>query len=63
MKTTPRWYCSYCKRDVKILAIVNDADSVQRCPDCGNNSAVFLQYSPRPRRVTTPEPFLKRQTT
>jgi hypothetical protein len=64
MKTFPRWYCSFCKRDVKFTTIGADVDEVRQCPTCQNNSVVFLQFTPLQRRAPAPisEPFLKPQT-
>jgi hypothetical protein len=61
MNTPVRWYCSFCKRDVKFNTIGMDVDEVRRCPDCKNNSVVLLQFTPRRRRAPAPisEPFLK----
>ena len=65
MTSTPRWHCSFCKRDVKFADIWTEIDAVRRCPVCHNNSVVFLQFTPRQRRAATSraEPFLKRQQT
>lgn len=60
-----RWRCSFCKRD-KVIAATADKATVQRCPDCHNMSCVWLEFTPRPRRVAINQdvehsPFLKRQ--
>lgn len=57
------WYCSFCKAvKSQVPAPANvECDDVEHCPDCRNNSLVWLRWTPRARRVTGPQPFLKRQ--
>jgi hypothetical protein len=45
----PYWYCSFCKSaKLQVPAPApGNCDAVERCPDCRNNSLVWLEFTPR----------------